>query len=153
MKRILAALLFAGAVTATVAACDDGSGYYQDYGTDGCNQFNSCGTCTPIQGCGWCMTSSGQGLCAADPDECASAPAFRWAWNPNECEATTADASVGPSPDSGTPVPVDASVPDVSRPAIDAGPAPAPDASASTPDAQSTAPDAAMASDAASAAD
>ncbi|HEY2515382.1 MAG TPA: hypothetical protein VGI39_31155 [Polyangiaceae bacterium] len=157
MKRILATLLFAGAVTATVAACDDGSGYYETWnGSSACHQDDSCGTCTPVQGCGWCVTSTGQGICAADPDECANYPAFRWAWNPDQCTATTADASVGPSPDSGTPVPTDASLPDVSRPppVVDAGPSATPDASPAPPDANaSDATGAIDASDASSASD
>ncbi|MGH7296953.1 MAG: hypothetical protein ACRELB_18585 [Polyangiaceae bacterium] len=88
-----AALLFAS-VALALAACsgDDASSAYA-YSGDACNQFTSCGSCTPVEGCGWCFNASG-GLCAATPDECTNVSEFTWTWDSTGCPDT--DASVVP---------------------------------------------------------
>ncbi len=138
MKRFLAVTLAASAIALGLAACD--SGYYghdyygHGYG-DPCQQFTSCGTCTPVMGCGWCTTANGS-ACLSDPDECAGAQQFSWTWEPSGCTYAP-DASVTPI-DGGGPVP-DAGVPDTSRPPTDAASLadtarPEPDASDAAPE-------------------
>jgi hypothetical protein len=121
-RRIYASLLigFLGAVI--VSACDDNADYGYAYGSAGggphCRQYTTCGSCTPVVGCGWCQTGVGQGMCADDPNDCAGAPSFSWAWEPSGCFAPIADASVSipdaatsSSPDSGPSTTVDAALP------------------------------------------
>jgi len=87
-RRFLGALGFSSVALLlfAVACTEDGGGQYGNGGSgDSCNQFVTCGTCTPQNGCGWCSTSNGQGLCASDPDECAGVSAFDWTWNPSGC--------------------------------------------------------------------
>jgi hypothetical protein len=91
-NRFLGAFGFAAiALVVFAVACDDHDGHRDRGGQGagegemGCSQFTSCSTCTPVTGCGWCATATGQGLCASDPDECASASAFSWTWDPGGC--------------------------------------------------------------------
>jgi hypothetical protein len=73
-----------------------------DYGgpaggySDPCQQFTSCGTCTPVLGCGWCWSGS-KGTCVSEPNECANAPTFEWTWESAGCPAGDA----GATPDGG----------------------------------------------------
>lgn len=113
-KSILALMLSASAVALLASACgDDSSGYEYDRGWqggygDGCHQYTSCGTCTPVLGCGWCTTGVGQGMCAADPNECAGAQSFSWAWDPSGCFAPPVDAGVVAPVDAASATPTDA---------------------------------------------
>ncbi len=102
------------ALVVFAVACDDQRGQHGRGGGGeiGCGQLTSCGTCTPVAGCGWCETASGEGLCASDPDECASASAFSWTWDPTGCRVVVdAGAVVVVPSDAGTiVVPVDAGI-------------------------------------------
>jgi hypothetical protein len=81
----------------SLEGCDDGGRYDHNYGGGGgwaeCEQYTTCGACTPVSGCGWCQASDGTGLCADDPSACAGAQQFSWTWDPSGCRVT-ADASV-----------------------------------------------------------
>jgi hypothetical protein len=96
MQRTYAAILLATAIALPLGACgDDGSGGYSyGYATAyGCEQFTTCGTCTPVLGCGWCFHGT-SGVCTSDPDQCAQVTSeFTWTWNPSGCPDV--DASVG----------------------------------------------------------
>jgi hypothetical protein len=113
-SRFLGALGFCSValLSFAVACTDDDGGPYGNGGSgDPCNQFATCGTCTPQNGCGWCSASNGQGLCASDPDECAGASSFDWTWNPSGClvPVDAGTITVGtPTPDAGSPTPTDA---------------------------------------------
>ena len=102
MTRFLGAALLASAIAVSLAACsDDDSSSAASYDGDACNQFLTCGSCTPENGCGWCFNASA-GLCAATPDECTDVSEFTWTWDPTGCPDT--DASVAPvstAPDAG----------------------------------------------------
>jgi hypothetical protein len=105
MNRLIAGTLGAAAVALAIGACDDGGHRDMGYGQGGangfCQQYLSCGTCTPVVGCGWCATGAGgEGTCAADPDECATATKFYWTWEPTGCRSGP-DAGVGPASDAG----------------------------------------------------
>jgi hypothetical protein len=108
MHRTYAAILLATAIALPLGACGDDSsgGYY--YGVAdpyGCQQFTTCGSCTPVLGCGWCFHGT-SGVCTSDPDQCAQVVSeFTWTWDPSGCPDV--DASVGsvdasPAPDTGT---------------------------------------------------
>ncbi len=98
------------AVQACDSSDDEGGWGGSGRGGDPCNQYSSCGTCTPVEGCGWCATGPSQGLCASDPDECDQAQSFSWTWNASGC-VVAADASVvtgvdaGAGADTGSPPP------------------------------------------------
>jgi hypothetical protein len=104
MKRALAAAVLAGGVALALGACsgDDDGGYgfsaSSGGGTGACQQYTTCGTCTPVDGCGWCFTANG-GACASGPDQCASASEFSWTWDPTGCPDF--DAQVGPPLEAG----------------------------------------------------
>jgi hypothetical protein len=100
MTRFLGAALLSSTIAISLAACSgDDSSSAGSYG-DACNQFTTCGTCTPQNGCGWCFDAV-SGLCAATPDECTNVSEFTWTWDPTGCPDT--DASVAPvsNPDAG----------------------------------------------------
>ena len=66
-----------------------------------CEQFTTCGACTPMLGCGWCQAGD-KGLCAADPNVCSGATSFSWTWDSNGCPgatdgAATSRADAGPA--------------------------------------------------------
>ena len=106
MHRTYAAILLATAIALPLGACgDDSSGGGGSYGYAdpyGCQQFATCGACTPVPGCGWCFHGT-SGVCTSDPDQCAQVVSeFTWTWNPSGCPDV--DASVGsapPAPDAG----------------------------------------------------
>ena len=103
-KQIFAGALAVLMVGLVASACDDGATYdrYPPSGQgDPCNQYASCGTCTPVNGCGWCATGPAQGVCASDPDECSQAPSFSWTWNATGC-FVPAEAGVTPVPEAGS---------------------------------------------------
>jgi hypothetical protein len=96
-------LLCLGILTALVGCLDPndgGSGYgYQPPGPRGprrCEQFTTCGTCTPVLGCGWCWTGD-KGLCTDQPNACAGATSFDWTWDLAECPATGDGGAAGAS--------------------------------------------------------
>jgi hypothetical protein len=66
-----------------------------------CEQFTSCGACTPVLGCGWCQAGD-KGLCAADPNACEGATSFSWTWDSSGCPG------VSGAPDAGRDAAVDA---------------------------------------------
>ena len=80
----------------SVAACEDRWGYsgygYGHYRPYICNQYSSCGSCTPVAGCGWCSFPGG-GACLASPSEC-SVTEFTWTWERSGCEA---EGDAGPA--------------------------------------------------------
>jgi len=84
-----------GIAPLVLAACDDGV-YYDNrypgnyYGY--CEQFATCGECTPVLGCGWCSFNNGKGLCTSEPNACGTQE-FSWTWELKGC---------GISPDAGT---------------------------------------------------
>ncbi|MBL8603538.1 MAG: matrixin family metalloprotease [Myxococcales bacterium] len=65
----------------------------QDAGTatDPCNQFASCGACTPVNGCGWCGASN-RCVRSTQSGPTAGACASGFAWLPQECSAGGTDA-------------------------------------------------------------
>jgi hypothetical protein len=93
--RLLGTAVLASSLAIAFAACgDDSSGTGGDYSSgDTCNQFTTCGACTPVSGCGWCFNATG-GLCAATPDECTNVTEFTWTWDSTGCPDL--DASVMP---------------------------------------------------------
>ena len=100
MKRSAIAIVLLSPVALLVGACNDhgtSGGGRTAYGNAyvGCSQYTSCEACTPVNGCGWCDKVDGTGMCADDPNDCASASAFRWTWDPMGCRVT-ADAGVSP---------------------------------------------------------
>jgi hypothetical protein len=106
--RFIAFMLFTlGALVSMSCTQDDGyyappPGPYDN--ASYCEQFASCGTCTPILGCGWCQ-SGDKGICLPDPDACSRRlPAFTWTWELAYCPGTI-DGSV---PDAWQGSPVDA---------------------------------------------
>jgi hypothetical protein len=124
MTKPLFTLFFGASLVLSLAsACDSGNyGYGPGWagGGDPCNQYASCGACTPVNGCGWCTTGVGQGTCASDPNECANATAFSWTWEPDGC-FVAADAGVASSPaDAGTSTSSGNSLPDAATAAPDA---------------------------------
>jgi hypothetical protein len=80
-----------------------------------CEQFTSCGTCTPVLGCGWCQ-SGDKGICTSNPDSCAGVASFSWTWELAFCPAeldggasASADAAhEGATNDAGAEAPTDA---------------------------------------------
>jgi hypothetical protein len=89
MKHHLAAALLLGSLCS--ASCYEPDGGYASPSTGFhdrgfCEQFTSCGTCTPVLGCGWCQSGS-KGLCAPDPDRCDQAASFSWTWELDFCPA------------------------------------------------------------------
>ena len=93
-NRTFAALILASSVAVSLAACgdDNDGGGGASYG-DPCNQFTTCGTCTPQNGCGWCFDTT-SGLCTSDPDNCSDVTVFTWTWDPSGCPDF--DAAVAP---------------------------------------------------------
>jgi hypothetical protein len=84
-------------------APDDGSPHGRQERAPFCEQFTSCGTCTPVLGCGWCQAGD-KGLCAEDPNVCAGAQSFSWTWELATCPATVdagVSADAGVNADSG----------------------------------------------------
>ena len=95
MNRFVGATLLASAVALALAACgDDSNGGGGTTSGDACNQYTTCGSCTPVSGCGWCFNAVG-GLCAATPDECTNVTEFTWTWESTGCPYL--DASVLPA--------------------------------------------------------
>jgi hypothetical protein len=92
--RLFASTILACSVAVALSACgdDNGGGGGASYG-DSCNQFTTCGTCTPQSGCGWCFDRT-NGLCASTPGECTDVTEFTWTWDPSGCPDI--DASVAP---------------------------------------------------------
>jgi len=124
MKRASAFLLAPLLLVLTAPACSDhhhdhgGGGFSQSAGTGGssgggaCEQYTTCGGCTPVDGCGWCSFPGGTGACVSDPDQCDTSQQFGWTWDSSGC-TVVADAGIGPSVDAAppTPVVVDAALP------------------------------------------
>jgi hypothetical protein len=91
-----------GTAVLALVACDSG-GYYDNGAGSGyydyCQQFATCGACTPVLGCGWCTYGNAQGVCLSDPDFCTTQQ-FSWTWEPKGCSAggdagtTTEDSAV-----------------------------------------------------------
>jgi hypothetical protein len=131
--------VFAAALAAILGACDGGDGSPPSSSASAgggpvaaCEQYTTCGSCTPQNGCGWCFNAAG-GYCVTDPDQCAfsSNNEFTWTWNASGCP--DADASVGPAshdagskeasspvPEAATPVEAAAAAADAEAP--EAGP-------------------------------
>lgn len=121
--RLLAAFLWAVGVSGSLS-CYSSDGY----GPPGpgeqrvsCEQFTTCGSCTPVLGCGWCQ-SGDKGICVSDPHRCARAETFTWTWElafcPDAPDAGAADASTSDT-SSAADAARDASWPDAT-PASDA---------------------------------
>ena len=105
-------------VALALGACGDDSGDSYAYpggggGSDPCNQYSTCGSCTPVEGCGWCFNAT-SGLCAGSPDECTNVSEFTWTWDPTGC--VDVDASVNPADAGRTPPTTDAGTPETSSP-------------------------------------
>lgn len=86
MKQIGITLALAFVLSGCIADDSSPPGSYYGPGAYGCEQYTSCGTCTPVLGCGWCWVGD-KGLCAADPDQCATAATFSWTWESSGCPA------------------------------------------------------------------
>jgi hypothetical protein len=74
-------------VPLALAACDDGMYYDNRYGGGYygyCEQYTSCGECTPVLGCGWCSYGNGLGICLSGPEWC-RVQQFSWTWEPKGC--------------------------------------------------------------------
>jgi hypothetical protein len=121
MQRTYAAILLATAIALPLGACGDdssgGGGSYAGGGDPyGCQQFTTCGACTPELGCGWCFHGT-SGVCTSDPDQCAQVVSeFTWTWDPSGCPDV--DASVVKLPPTADAAPQQA---DTGAPQFDAG--------------------------------
>jgi hypothetical protein len=124
MQRTYAAILLASAIALPLGACGDdssgGGGSYAGGDPYECQQFSTCGTCTPEPGCGWCFHGT-SGVCTSDPDLCAQVTSeFTWTWDPSGCpDADASVVSLPPAPDAGAPQRAD-----TGSPQIDSGAAP-----------------------------